>query len=43
VGPLESIEQAEKAADAYRKDILKGLSPISAMSNNFSLKTFSVK
>lgn len=43
VGPFESKEKAQKAAEAYTKDILAGRSPVSALSDQFIFKAFSVK
>lgn len=43
IGPFESKEKAQKAAEAYAKDILEGRSPVSALSNQFISKAFSTK
>lgn len=43
MGPFETKERAQRAANAYAKDILEGRSPVSSMSNNFLNQAFSVK
>ena len=43
MGPFETKEQAQKAANAYAKDILAGRSPVSSLSDQHLLKAFTSK
>ena len=43
MGPFDTKEQAQKAANAYAKDILAGRSPVSSLSNQYLFKAFSTK
>lgn len=43
MGPFETKERAQQAANAYAKDILEGRSPAGSLSDQYLFKAFSPK